>query len=227
MKLKNQTVLVSGGSGGIGSATIKALCDRGAKVYSIDVADAKSSALEGVTYLKADLANKAQLKAAISQIKNKVDVLFLNTGIMCRGTIFDSTEEDYDLLFNSNLKASWMLLKYMEPLLSEQACIVQMSSGHALHPEADPGLYTLTKMATAALAEILTITRPDFDVKTVYPGPVLTDLLLTDRSEEDINRLTNIAHKPEFVAEKIIELITSNEKSLQFKPKTWDYVLKS
>lgn len=225
MRLENKVAMVSGGNGGIGSVVVAALHEGGAKVYSIDIDDAVPNVIEGVHYLSADLTDKSQLEQAALLVDDEIDILFLNTGAMRRGTIFDSSEEDYDLLFNSNVKAPWMLLKYLRPKLQEDALIIQMSSGHALNPEADPGIYTLTKKAAAALAEVVAVTCPNFDVRTVYPGPVLTKLLLTDRSEDDVARIRKIAHTPDYVAAKIIELIESDKQSLVFDPQAWDYNL--
>ena len=225
MELSGKTVAVSGGNGGIGSAVVKALHQKGAIVYSLDLDGEIPNVIPGVHYLSVDLTSSSQLKHAIKDIKTKVDIVFLNAGIMRRGTIFDSSEEDYDLLFNSNLKTAWMLLKYLKPLMAENAMIVQMSSGHALNPEADPGIYTLTKKATAALAEIVATTCPDYDVKVVYPGPVLTNLLLTGRNDQDKERIGKIAIKPPYFAEKVIELMESDKKTLKFVPKDSSYEL--
>ena len=225
MQLSGKTVLVSGGNGGIGSAVVKELHKNGAVVYSLDLDGEIPNVILGVHYLSADLTNSKQLKDAIQLIKSKVDIVFLNAGIMRRGTIFDSSEEDYDVLLSSNLKSAWMLLKLLKPHLVEEAMIVQMSSGHALYPEADPGIYTLTKKATAALAEIVAITCPDYDVKVVYPGPILTYLLLTGRSDTEKKRISKIAMRPESFAEKVIELMQTDKKTLKFVPKNFSYEL--
>jgi len=226
MKLSGKVAIVSGGSGGIGSATVELLSSKDATVYSIDINGEIKNVIKGVHYISADLTKEHEVKNAVELIRDEVDVLFLNAGIMRRGTIFDSNEKDFELLFNTNLKASWMLLKYLKPKLQKNAVILQMSSGHALNPEPDPGVYTLTKKAAVALAEIVALTCPDFDVKVVYPGPVLTDLLLTGRNQKDIERISKIAAKPSFIAKKIIELIESNARVLIFNPETWDYSLK-
>ena len=222
MTYDNKTILISGASSGIGAALASELAKRGATVYAIDKTR-PDKAIDSVDYLLADLTDIDQTRSALSSIKNTIDVLINNAGIMRRGTILDATEEDFDLLIQNNLKSSWLLLKLVEPLLSEAATVVQISSGHALKPEADPGLYTLTKMATAALAEILALTRPNLHVKTVYPGPVLTPLLLSSRSLNDQERIKKIATKPTDFAKNVADFIQSDGNTLQFDNDSWSY----
>jgi len=96
--------------------------------------------------------------------------------------------------------------------------------GHALRPQADPGVYTLTKKATLALAEILKLTCPEYSVKVICPGPVDTPLVRYGRQGEELKRVEEITHSAEYVAEKIVELLESDRTKLLFDPKTWDYI---
>lgn len=222
MEVEGKTIVITGGNGGIGSALAEALRQKRAKVYSLD-SNPKASPAEGITYISADLTDSGQVAEAVEQLPAIVDVLVQAVGVMRRGNIFDVSEEDYDLLMNVNLKSCWLTLKHIKPKLVERAMVVQVSSGHALHPEADPGVYTLTKKATANLAEILALTCPKYSVKTVYPGPVLTDLLLTGRNDEDKERISKIAHKPEFLAGEIVKLVESDKQTLRFDHDSFTY----
>lgn len=142
---------------------------------------------------------------------------------MRRGTIFDSSVSDYELLMDTNVKATWLTIKHLVPKLKAGGSVVQLSSGHVLDPEPDPGIYTLSKKAVTSLAEVLELTRPDLNVKYVYPGPILTDLLIQGRDEKERQRIAKIARQPEFIASKTISLIKSANRSIKFDPKLWDY----
>ncbi len=224
MLLKGKVVLISGGAGGIGSSVANELIQKGAEVYSMDK-NKTNKPIKGVYYLLADLTNSQEIEQAIDTISKKVDIFISAAGVMRRGTIFDSSEEDYDYLMDNNVKSAWLLLKCLKPKFSDKPTIVQISSGHALKPETDPGLYTLSKKATSSIAEILALTCPQYEVKTVYPGPILTNLLLTERTKEDKARISKIAHKPAAISKLIIQLIESDKHALIFDPKIWDYVL--
>ncbi len=216
---------MTGGSSGIGAALAEALVQKGAEVYSLDIQE-PTTRIDHINYIVANLTIETEVESAIKQLPEDIGILILNAGVMRRGTIFASSEEDYDLLMDTNLKGAWLTLKHAKPKLKPDATIVQMSSGHALHPEANPGIYTITKKAVTAMAEALALTCPEFDVKVVYPGPVLTPLLLEGRDEKDKKRIAGIGQKPELIARKIVELIESSHKSLMFVRDTNEYVFK-
>ncbi len=221
MKISGNFV-IAGGANGIGNAIAREVSILGAKVYVIDKDEPKHP-LENVSYTTVDLAVQSEVSELKDKLPVQIDGLILSIGVMRRGTILESTEADYDLLMDTNVKATWLVLKTLTPLIEKAGIVVQLSSGHVLDPEADPGIYTLSKKAVTSLVEILELTRPDLDVKYVYPGPVLTNLLLQGRSKEDKERIKKIAQEPAFIAKKTIELINSNNKSMKFDPKAWDY----
>lgn len=223
MKLTRQNVLVTGGSSGIGAALTKAIVSQGVSVYSIDIQKPKEP-ISDVTYIHADLTNETEAKDAIAQIDKEIGVLALSIGVMRRGTIFETTESDFYRLIEANLKTSWLALKYIKSKLSPSATIIQISSGHVLHPESDPGMYTISKKAVTSLAEVLALTCPEYNVKIVYPGPVLTPLLLEGRSEQDKERIAKIAQDPKIIASKIVELVESEHKILKFLHEEKEYI---
>ena len=225
MNLSGKTAVISGGNGGIGSALVQELHAKGINVYSLDIDGKIPQVIKGVHYISVDLTDDHYTQEAMRLIRDSVDIVILATGTMRRGTIFESSEEDFDALFDTNLKAPWMLLKYIQPKLKNNAVIVQLSSGHALNPEADPGLYTLTKKASSALAEMVALTNPNYDVRTVYPGPVLTKLLLSGRTEPEKERISKIAMAPAEFAKKFVELLESDKKTLQFVTNDFSYAL--
>ena len=61
----NKIVIITGGSSGIGLCTAAALRDRGCKVYELSRRD---SAVTGITHLKCDVTDEAQIAAAVGQV---------------------------------------------------------------------------------------------------------------------------------------------------------------
>jgi NAD(P)-dependent dehydrogenase (short-subunit alcohol dehydrogenase family) len=68
MQLDNTAALVTGGASGLGAATAKALAERGARVFALDLKDAVDGAPEvaGVTYLAADVTDPEQVRTAVA-----------------------------------------------------------------------------------------------------------------------------------------------------------------
>jgi 3-oxoacyl-[acyl-carrier protein] reductase len=145
-----------------------------------------------------------------------IEILINNAGIMRRGTMFESSEEDFDRLFRVNVKGSWLLLKLALPRLSKHAMIVQMSSDHARNPVTDPGIYSLSKMAARDLALLAEKTLPGHPVKILYPGPVDTPLARLGVSGTALKRKKKVMRDPGSIAEGIIQLIESDKKELVY-----------
>jgi len=225
MNLKYKTVVLTGGSSGIGYALAAKLADKGCSVFSFDRNEPEEP-LEGVAHVSVDVSDGQRVKRAIGGVRSPIDILINNAGVMRRGTIIESSEEDYDLLFDVNVKGSWFMFKYAREHLSPDAMIVQMSSRYALNPAADPGLYALSKLTDMHLAEIFAMTYPEYTVKFLYPGPVDTPLARYGVTGEVLEEKKKIMHTPEFVAEMIIDLIMSDDKTeLIYDQETREYVM--
>jgi NAD(P)-dependent dehydrogenase (short-subunit alcohol dehydrogenase family) len=67
MQLDNTAALVTGGASGLGAATAKALAERGARVFALDLKDAvdKAPEVSGVSHLPADVTDPDQVRAAV------------------------------------------------------------------------------------------------------------------------------------------------------------------
>lgn len=68
MQLENTAALVTGGASGLGAATAKALAERGAKVFALDLKDGvdKAPEVDGVTYVPTDVTDPEQVRAAVA-----------------------------------------------------------------------------------------------------------------------------------------------------------------
>src|SRR5450830_1605070 len=124
MSVQNKVVLISGGSSGIGAALVASFAQAGATVYSLDK-NQPLEPIEGATYLLGDLTNSSDLERELSKVNSSIDVLVSGAGVMRRGTIFDSSEEDYDFLMDNNAKSAWLLLKCTKPKLAEKPTVLQ------------------------------------------------------------------------------------------------------
>ncbi|MBN1792978.1 SDR family oxidoreductase [Candidatus Woesearchaeota archaeon] len=219
--LEGKKVVVTGGANGIGAALCRLMRIKGANVLSIDKFPPKNPEL-GIEYLSADVTDAASLQAAFSRI-GLVDCLVNNAGVMRRGSLFDLSEEDYDLLFDVNVKGYWLVLKSAKPFLRKGAAVVVMSSRHALGLPQDPGVYALTKQADIGLAEIFAKTYPEYDVKILCPGSIDTSLGRHQVEEAALEKKKKVMLAPDALAGKIISLLLSDKKWLVFDESSADY----
>lgn len=171
--LNGKTALVTGASRGIGKAIAIALADEGARVLvhygssrdeadsvaqgirerggSADTTGADLSALEGVHALAASV-RKA--------VGDRLDILILNAGISKAAKLEDHTAEDVDNLFATNLRAPFLLVQQLLPVLKEGSSVVAISSLGARNVVGAPSLespsllaYTSTKGALETLVK--------------------------------------------------------------------------
>ncbi len=222
MDLNGKTALITGGSTGIGMAVSLKLAEQGCKVFCFNRTDPEVRH-PNVVPVFVDVTKREQVLAGLKEVHGVIDILFNNAGVMRRGTLCENTEEEFDVLFDTHVKGSWLVFTLARPQLAEEAVIVQMSSRHALHPPADPGLYGLSKQTTMHLAELIAKTYPKLRVKTAFPGPVDTALSRFGVDGEALEQKRKTMHSKEFVADKIIALIRDDCERLVFDPGTWDY----
>ncbi|MBN2142519.1 SDR family oxidoreductase [Candidatus Woesearchaeota archaeon] len=221
--LKDKNCVVTGGAQGIGKALCAKLVREGANVFSLDInVPNKSDAIKGVTYLEADVTDSKALIKAFEKL-DQIGVLYNNAGIIRRGRLLDISEQEFDMLFNVNVKGFWLVLKTAAPKLTKGATIVFMSSRHGLNLPADPGAYAVTKQANIGLAEVFHKGYPGYDVKILCPGSIDTALGRHQVSDKEISMKEKIMNAPEFLADKIVDLTLSDKKWLLFDEESSQY----
>ena len=189
------TVVVTGGSRGIGKATTEYFAARGDKVYflyekSHDCAKAVSQNT-GATAICCDVADGAAVKAAFSQIPD-VDVLVCNAGICHYGLLQDISEEAWDRMFAVNVKGIYHCVRACLPLFlqKQRGSIVTVSSMWGQVGASCEAAYSATKGAVIALTKALAqeLGTSGIRCNCVAPGVILTDMC-KDVSEETLQSL--------------------------------------
>ncbi|MEM6563788.1 MAG: SDR family oxidoreductase [Pseudomonadota bacterium] len=150
-RFAGKTALVTGASSGMGAATATLLARDGARVFT---AQRRRAGFEDI---KADLAHPDAPEQIIAEIREKageLDVLVNNAGMMCEGTVEESTLEDWHAQLHLNLTVPFLLIRLAMPLLrATSGSIVNVGSIEGLgnnprHPAygaSKSGIYGLTR----------------------------------------------------------------------------------
>lgn len=165
----------------------------------------------------ADLLKITHITKLVEQAVNgwgKLDVLVNNASHFSKTAIGKVTEQAWDDLLGSNLKAPFFLAQAAAPYLAKQkGCIVNIADVHAERPMKDYPVYCIAKaglvMLTKTLAREL---GPDVRVNAVSPGTVMLpegENLLSDEQEQKIIQRTALKRygDPESIAKAVLFLV--------------------
>ena len=191
------TVVITGGSRGIGAATVAAFAARGDKVYFLyekdHTAAAKVREETGATAICCDVADPEKVKAAFSIIP-EIDVLVCNAGICHTGLFHQLEEADFDRLMAVNVKGVYASIKAATPaFLKKQAgSIITVSSMWGQVGASCEVAYSATKGAVIAMTKALAqeLGPSGVRVNCVAPGVIQTDMC-AEVSPETMEYLKN------------------------------------
>ena len=177
------TVVITGGSRGIGAAAVELFAARGNTVYFFYTAsrDAAMALAEktGAIPICCDVSDGAAVRAAFARIPD-VDILICNAGISRFGLMSMLPEEDWDRLFDVNVKGIYHCVNAAMPafLKKQQGCILTVSSMWGRVGASCEAAYSATKGAVIALTKALAkeLGPSGIRVNCVAPGVILTDM---------------------------------------------------
>jgi len=191
-RLKDKVIIVTGSTSGIGEAAAKAIAKEGAKVIvsgrrenlGEQVVQTIKSSGGNAHFIKCDVTIEDDIKNLIQktvEIYGRLDGAFNNSGIISPfKPLADNTIEEYNSVFDTNLKAIFLCMKYeiiqMRKQTPKGGSIVNCSSIASIRVGA-PGLYSATKSALDALTRHAATDEAlnNIRVNSVLPGPILSD----------------------------------------------------
>jgi 3-oxoacyl-[acyl-carrier protein] reductase len=178
-----KTIVITGGSRGIGAAAVELFAARGDRVYFLyeknhEAARAVSEKT-GATAICCDVADTSAVKAAFSRIPD-VDILICNAGICQYGLMSMTAEAEWDRIFAVNVKGIYSCVNAAMPhfLKKQRGSIVTVSSMWGRVGSSCEAAYSATKGAVIALTKALAkeLGPSGIRVNCVAPGVILTDM---------------------------------------------------
>ena len=178
-----KTVVITGGSRGIGAAAVELFAARGDRVFFLyeknHTAAQAVSEKTGATAICCDVANKLSVEQTFSQI-GSVDILICNAGICHTGLMSMMEENQWDRLFDVNVKGIFHCVNAAMPafLKKHTGSIITVSSMWGQVGASCEAAYSATKGAVIALTKALAkeLGPSGIRVNCVAPGVILTDM---------------------------------------------------
>ncbi|MBU2977387.1 SDR family oxidoreductase [Alteromonas sp. C1M14] len=213
---ENQVVLLTGASGGIGSAMAKAIDKKGGQLVLTGRDEAKLQQLSALLnhshkVIQADITTPCGRKK-ISHVCERlpISILINNAGITQVG---EFSEAAIPKIINTNLTAPMLLTQEMMPQLcaQPQAHVVNVGSalggiGFAAH-----SVYCATKFGIKGWTEAMIREHANTQLHFHYLAPRATNTAINDSRVNAMNKaLKNTVDSPETVADALITLLTNN-----------------
>ena len=161
MRLENKVALISGGARGMGAAEAKMFAREGAKVFIGDILEDEGRRTEAeinetggeCVFIRLDVTSEADWQAAVAAVVarfGKLDILVNNAGVVSRGTLEDTTVEEWDRVMDVNAKGVFLGTKTAIPEMRKAGggSIINVSSiSGAVGQEAIQPVYNASKGA--------------------------------------------------------------------------------
>ena len=201
ISLEGKTALVTGAATGIGRAIAVALATAGARIavnhigraaearqVVKEMAAAGASAIE----IEADITKAAKVERMVNKVRDalgKIDILVNNAGVILEKPFLDTSEEDWDFVLNTDLKAVFLCSRAVLPGM------VARGSGVVINIASELGFLGRERYGPycAAKAGVVGLTRamarefaPAVRVNAIAPGPINTPMLSLDNMSTEM-----------------------------------------
>lgn len=193
MQLTGKVAVVTGAGSGIGRAAALLLAQAGAKIATIDhTADESQDTVDKIQQnggegrvAIADISQADQMQQAMQQIGEafgRIDIVFANAGINgVWAPIEELAPEEWDKTINTNLRGTFLTVKYAAPYLKRQGGSVIVTSsvnGTRIFSNSGATAYSCTKAAQVAFTKMMAVelAKHRVRVNVICPGAIDTNI---------------------------------------------------
>ncbi len=229
--MKGKTALITGASRGIGRAVAIELARRGAAV-AVNYLSSEDEVLEllGIVQkaggraraFRADIGRVSEVEDLFDQVISHfdgLDILVNNAGIMINNSIDEVTEEEFDRVFDINVKGLFFCCQQAARKMNRGGRIINMGTSVTRVMLPLYGTYAASKGAVEQLTRVLAkeLGPKNITVNTVSPGPTDTELFRKGKNEEQVTALAGMSAfnriaAPEDIA-RSVAMICSDDAS--------------
>lgn len=229
MDIKKSSVIITGGSSGIGMATAKQFIAKGAKVVITgrdkDKLDRVATEI-GATPLQFDISNlksiPAKAKEALALLEGKVDTVINNAGIGFFPFLGEITEDDLTKVYNTNVFGLALFTQELIPVFKTQSYgnIINIGSTASQKGFARGSIYAASKFAVRGMTQSwqAELRKDNIRVSLVNPSEVTTAFANETRVEQDeqSNKLGS-----EDIAQAIVSVVEMRDKGFVPEVTVW------
>ena len=179
-ELSGQVAVVTGGSGGIGTAILEGLRVAGSVAISLDLAPPKQP---GALWVKCDVRDDASVQAAIANVvaaHRRIDIAIHGAGVSREGVVWKLAVDDWDFIQSVNLRGAFLLLRHTIPVMRQGSGgrVVLIGSINGSRGKFGTSAYSASKAGLLGLAKSVARETGRFGilVNVVEPGWVRTPL---------------------------------------------------
>lgn len=200
---KNKTVVVTGGTRGIGAALVSAFQENNARVIAtgtnhqiLDQLNIESKA-KTTKYIHLDFTSEDSVKNFLDFLQklDRIDVLINNAGVNKINSINEVSEDDWDWINRVNLNGPFIMTRSVSQIMKKQGCgkIVNIASIFSVVSKAKRSAYSTTKWGLVGFtkAVALDLAPHNILVNAVSPGFVDTELTRRILGTMEIEKLVD------------------------------------
>lgn len=185
--LKGKTAIITGGTRGIGKEMARVFTEAGAHVFVAGRNESAGKALveqiKEVSFIQTDVSQAADVQNLINQViseTGRLDILVNNAGVQLEKTIEETTEEEWDMVMDSNLKSVFLCSKYAISHMRSQGGgkIINTASIDAYWVEPELGAYCTSKGGVVTLTKSIALdfAKDGITCNCICPGYIETEM---------------------------------------------------
>lgn len=229
--LKDKVAVITGGSNGIGMATVDQFLKEGAKVIIWDISEEKGNKLvesytvkgHDISFQKVNTVDEIAVQKATEEVVKKysrIDILINNAGITRDSTLLKMEQHQWQQVIDVNLTGVYNCTRSIAPIMVKNGSgvILNASSVVGLYGNFGQTNYSATKGGLVAMTKTLAkeLGRKGIRVNAVAPGFILTDMVKA-MPEKVLNKMASMVPlqelgKPEDVANLYTFLASDNAR---------------
>lgn len=196
MKLMDRVAIVTGATSGIGQASAILFAEEGAKVAVTGRNESRGRAVATTIrssggeaiFVRGDVRFPDECRRMVDEtlgaFGGRLDILFNNAGVFHPHSAIECTEEEWDLTVDISLKGSWLMSKYVLPIMIAQrsGVIIHQASGWGIQGGDQAVAYCAAKGGLVVMTKAMAIDhgRQGIRVNCLCPGDVDTPMLVAD-----------------------------------------------